>query len=429
MTALADQGVETLKQRARALRAQLDQLRAQGLKLDLTRGKPAPDQLTLSNDLEHAIGGDFRASDGTDVRNYGGLRGIPEARALGASLLGVAPSDVMAAGNSSLTLMYQVIDAALNFGLWGDTTQWRGEGETIRFICPVPGYDRHFTICQHFGIQMIAVPMNDDGPVMDTIESLVAEDRSIKGIWCVPKYSNPTGCVYADDVVRRLAQLPLRAGRGFLVCWDNAYAVHDLVFPGQVLSAIAAFAAAAGTADQVVQFCSTSKITFAGAGVGFLAASAGVLARFEQFLTAQAIGPDKLNQLRHARFLAAGVEPLMRQHAALIKPKFDAVLDRLEAGLGSLDIATWTTPKGGYFISFDTLPGLARRVVDLAKSAGVTLTPAGATYPYGKDPEDKNIRIAPTFPSLSDVEAAADIFTLCVELASVERLLHERGAA
>ncbi len=429
MTALRDQPVEALRARAAVLRARLDQLRAEGLKLDLTRGKPAADQLALSNGLESAIAGDFNATDGTDVRNYGGLKGIPEARALGASLLGIESADVMAAGNSSLTLMYQIVDAALNFGLWGEGSAWRKEGKPIKFLCPVPGYDRHFTICEALGIDMIPVSMNDHGPDMDSIEQLVASDPSIKGIWCIPKYSNPTGCVYSNETVARIARLPGRAGAGFLVCWDNAYAVHDLVHPAPQLASIATAAKAAGQYDHIVQFCSTSKITFAGAGVGFLAAAPAVMARFEKFLSAQAIGPDKVNQLRHARFLRDGVEPLMRRHAALIKPKFDAVLERLDASLAGLDIATWTAPKGGYFISFDTMPGLARRVVELAKSAGVTLTPAGATFPHGRDPEDKNIRIAPTFPKLADVEAAADVFTLCVEVASIERLLNERGAS
>ncbi|NJN50624.1 MAG: aminotransferase [Gammaproteobacteria bacterium] len=429
MTALAQASVSTLQARAVALRARLDQLRAQGLKLDLTRGKPGADQLALSNGLESAIGGDFRASDGTDVRNYGGLRGIPEARDLGATLLSVDAKDVMAAGNSSLTLMYQVIDAALHFGLWGDASRWRTADEPVKFLCPAPGYDRHFTICQSFGIEMIAVSMDERGPNLDEVEAMVAADASIKGIWCVPKYSNPTGCVYADAVVARLARLPASAGPGFLVCWDNAYAVHDLVQPAPRLAAIGPLAEAAGQVEHIVQFGSTSKITFAGAGVAFMAAGPGLMARFEKFLGAQEIGPDKVNQLRHARFLRDGVEPLMRGHATLIKPKFDAVLERLETSLGGLGIATWTVPKGGYFISFDTLPGLARRVVELAKSAGVTLTPAGATFPYGRDPEDKNIRIAPTFPSLGDVEAAADVFTLCVEVASIEHLLTQRGVA
>jgi len=429
VTALVAQSTDALRDRARTLSARLDQLRAQGLKLDLTRGKPATDQLELSNGLETALHGDFRARDGTDVRNYGGLRGIPEARALGAALLGVDPATVMAAGNSSLTLMYQTIDAALHFGLWGDDCRWRATNAPVKFLCPTPGYDRHFTICQSFGIEMINVPMTDAGPDMNAAEALVAADANIKGMWCVPKYSNPTGCIYSPEVVRRIAALPRVAGPNFLICWDNAYAVHDLEFPPPMLASISDAAEEAGTSLQIVQFCSTSKITYAGAGVGFVAAAPDVLDRLERFLSVQEIGPDKVNQLRHARFLEGRIELHMRAHAALIRPKFDAVLERLETGLAGLDIATWTRPQGGYFISFDTLPGLARRVVALAKSAGVTMTAAGATFPYGKDPLDRNIRIAPTFPSLRDVEAAAEVFTLCVELASIDHFLERRGAA
>jgi len=425
MTApLADRPTADLEQRLNQLAAQFDQLKASGLKLDLTRGKPAADQLDLSNALDGILGGDFRAGDGTDVRNYGGLRGIPEARALGAEILGVPADAVMAASNSSLTLMYQVVDAALNFGLWTEGSAWRHERDTrsaapIKFLCPVPGYDRHFTICQVLGIEMINVPQTDAGPDMDAVEQAVARDPLIKGIWCVPKYSNPTGCVYAPDTVARLARLGARAGAHFLVFWDNAYAVHDLEFPAPTLVDI-------GVSDHVVQFASTSKITFAGAGVAFLAASTTVLARFERYLAAQCIGPDKVNQLRHARFLAGRLDSHMRAQAACIRPKFDAVIERLDASLADLDIARWTRPKGGYFISFETRPGLARRVVALAREAGVTLTPAGATYPYGRDPADSNIRIAPTFPALKEVEAATEVFTLCVELASIEQILTER---
>jgi DNA-binding transcriptional MocR family regulator len=426
---LAARSTAELTARQRELSARYDQLKAQRLALDLTRGKPAAEQLALSDALDGVLGGDYRASDGTDVRNYGGLRGIPEARALGAEFLGLDAAEVMAAGNSSLTLMYQVVEAALTFGLAGEESAWRPLGRSnvpVRFLCPVPGYDRHFTICQSLGIEMIAVPLGDDGPDMDAVERQVAGDPSIKAIWCVPKYSNPTGCVYSDATVARLAQLPERAGANFLVLWDNAYAVHDLVDDPPHLANIAELARRAGTFDQIAIFGSTSKITFAGAGVAYLGGSQSFLGRFERHLAAQAIGPDKVNQLRHARFLAGRLTAHMRAHAALIKPKFDAVLTRLTQSLSGLDIARWTEPKGGYFISFDTRPGLARRVVALAKNAGVTLTPAGSTYPYGRDPEDTNIRIAPTFPRLSDIEAATEVFTLCVELASVEQILEQR---
>jgi DNA-binding transcriptional MocR family regulator len=429
---LAERSTAELSERRRTLSARFDQLKAQKLTLDLTRGKPAADQLALSDALDGCLAGDYRASDGTDVRNYGGLRGIPEARALGAELLGVAADDVMAAGNSSLTLMYQIVDAALGFGLLGAGSAWRPAGQppsTVRFLCPVPGYDRHFTICQSLGVEMVPVPLDHGGPDMDAVERAVSADPSIKGIWCVPKYSNPTGCVYSNETVARLARLPLKAGPGFLVLWDNAYAVHDLVDDPPALANVADLARREGTLDHVVMFASTSKITFAGAGVAFVAGSKSLLDRFEKYLSAQQIGPDKVNQLRHARFLAGRLGAHMRDHARLIGPKFEAVLARLEQSLGGLSIATWTKPKGGYFISFDTRPGLARRVVALAKEAGVTLTPAGSTWPYGKDPSDSNIRIAPTFPSLKDVEAATEVFTLCVELASIEQILLERGVA
>jgi len=425
--------LDELEQRRARLAARFDQLKAAGLKLDLTRGKPAADQLALSDGLDGVLGGDYRAADGTDARNYGGLRGIPEARRLGAEILGVPPDDVIAGGNSSLTLMYQIIEAALTFGLFGEGSAWREESiasrRAVKFLCPVPGYDRHFAICDALGIEMISVPMTDRGPDMDAVEREVAREPMLKAIWCVPKYSNPTGCVYDDATVERIARLPARAGKHFVVLWDNAYAVHDLTTPAPRLANVAALAKTAGQADHVVQFASTSKITFAGAGVAFVAGSAKVLARFEHYLGAMEIGPDKVNQLRHARFLSGRVAEHMRAHAALVKPKFAAVLQRLEASLGGLEVARWTEPHGGYFISFETRPGLAKKVVALARDAGVTLTPAGATHPHGRDPHDATIRIAPTFASLRDVEAATEVFALCVELASVEQIIASRSDA
>ena len=428
MNALAECSTEQLDQRARALTARLDQLRAAGLSLDLTRGKPAADQLDLSNELDGILRGDFRLKDGTDVRNYGGLLGIPEARALGANMLGTTADRVIAGGNSSLTLMHFVVDAALRYGLWGPQSAWQHAATRVKFLCPVPGYDRHFTICESLGIDMLTVPMTDAGPDMDAVEALVTADPSIKGMWCVPKYSNPTGCVYSDATVRRVAQLPKRAGAHFLVMWDNAYAVHDLDDSPPRLANITPSLEAEGTEDHVVQFTSTSKITFAGGGVAFLAASRAVVKALEQILGASTIGPDKVNQLRHVRFLEGHLHAHMQHHAALIRPKFGAVLERLEQSLGGLGVASWTHPRGGYFVSLDTLPGLAKRVVARAKAIGVTLTPAGATFPYGKDPQDRNIRIAPTFPSLADVEAATDVLVLCIELESIELILAGRRA-
>ncbi len=413
-----------LDARIQQLEARHQQLQARKLKLDLTRGKPATEQLDLSNDLDGILKGDYRLADGSDARNYGGLRGIPEARQLGAELLGTRAEVVMAGGNSSLTLMYQIVTTALNNGLWGPGSSWRAStgGKPVRFLCPAPGYDRHFAICEALGIEMIPVAIGPDGPDVAQLTELVSADPTIKGIWCVPKYANPTGCTYSDEVVRGLAALPKSAGEHFLVLWDNAYAVHHLQSPGDELSDLMAAAEAAGTADQVVMFSSTSKITFAGAGVAFLASSENVLKQFERQLGFATIGPDKVNQLRHVRFLSGRIDEHMRQHAELVKPKFDAVLAQLQSDLAGLDIASWTEPRGGYFISFDCRPGLAREIVRLAGEAGVTLTPAGATWPYGKDPQDSNIRLAPTFPSLSDVEAATEVFTLCVELASARQL-------
>jgi aspartate/methionine/tyrosine aminotransferase len=429
---LSARSTEQLQARARELAARLDQTKAAGLSLDLTRGKPASDQLDLSNELDGILRGDYRLKDGTDARNYGGLLGIPEARAFGASVLETTADRVIAGGNSSLSLMQLVVDTALRIGLWGADSAWQRESEKtrarVKFVCPVPGYDRHFAICESLGIEMVTAPMTDRGPDMDAVEALVASDPMIKGIWCVPKYSNPTGCVYAADVVRRIAQLPKKAGAHFLVMWDNAYAVHDLEMPGPRLEAIAPLLVAAGTQDNAVQFTSTSKITFAGAGVAFLASSPLVIKSLEKHLSSMTIGPDKVNQLRHVRFLEGRLSAHMQRHATLIRPKFQAVLERLEHSLGALGIASWTQPKGGYFISLDTLPGIAQRVVARARAIGVTLTPAGATFPYGRDPNDRNIRIAPTFPRLADVEAATDVFVLCVELESIEQILSQRGA-
>ena len=396
---------------------------AAGLALDLTRGKPAPAQLTLSDDLDGILGGDYRAEDGTDTRNYGGLLGIPEARRLGGQLLDVDAARVLAGGNSSLTLMYLFLETATIFGL-GDAPAWRTGGQPVRFLCPVPGYDRHFVVCASLGMELVPVPMNDDGPVMDEVERLVAEDEHLRGIWCVPKYSNPTGCVYSDAVVERIARLPKRAAPGFTVMWDNAYAVHDLVDDPPRLAPLMPLADAAGTSDAMVLFASTSKISFAGAGVAFLATGANTLAAFVERLGTLMIGWDKVNQLRHLRRFRdlAAVREHMRAQAALIAPKFAVVERVLTEGLGNSGLASWTRPKGGYFVSIDTLPGVASDVVALAAEAGVKLTPAGATWPGGSDPDDSNIRLAPTFPSIDDVERATGVLVDSIRLASARRL-------
>lgn len=396
--------------RQEALQATYDRYVDAGLKLDLTRGKPAASQLDLSNELDGILEGFYLLQDGTDVRNYGGILGIPEARELGANMLGTDPSQVMVGGNSSLNLMYHYIDQMVS--------QW---GEDISFLCPVPGYDRHFTICEHFNIKMIPVPLNDEGPDMSMIEELIKKDGSIKGIWCVPKYSNPSGHTYSAKVVAAFAQLPEIAAEDFRVFWDNAYVVHDLQEPGDELPSLLKLAGKAGTDEQIVEFASTSKITFAGAGISFLATGVNGLKTFEAYLSDQMIGFDKVNQLRHVRFLKdnQGIKAHMAKHREIIKPKFDLVLDKLDASLGGKNLATWTAPKGGYFISLDTLPGLASIVVAMAAKAGVKLTPAGATYPYGLDPDDTNIRLAPTYPELHELEQAMDVFVTCLELASL----------
>ena len=405
------------------LEGRFDSLKGANLNLDLTRGKPAAEQLDLADELDGCLGGNYVAEDGTDVRNYGMLRGLPEARALGARLLDVAPGEVIAGGNASLTLMFFVLDAAMNVGLTG--TPWRDAGR-VKCLCPVPGYDRHFALADALGMELVTVPMADTGPDMDVVEDLVENDPDVRCIWCVPKYSNPTGCIYSEETVRRLTELPRRqAGddrQPFLVLWDNAYTVHDLTFPPPRLTPILPLAKAAGTEDSIAMFASTSKITFAGSGISFVGGSANFLDAVETRLSILMVGPDKVNQLRHARFLAQDrLEAHMRAHAEIVAPKFEAVQRGLERGLGGTGLATWTDPKGGYFVSLDTRPGLAKAVVALAGELGVALTPAGATFPHGYDPEDRNIRIAPTLATREEVESGIDVLSLCVKVAAARQ--------
>lgn len=416
---LTELNLDELERLEASLSDALELHKGNRIKVDLTRGKPAADQLALSDPMETILDGKFVASDGSDTRNYGGLRGLPEARALGAEILDVDVERVLCWGNSSLALMHLVADTALRFGLWGDDRRWN-RSPAPKLLAPVPGYDRHFSLSESLGLELVPVPMNDDGPDMQRVLALIRDDASIKGIWCVPKYSNPTGCVYSDAVVAALAQIPGEAAADdFVVLWDNAYAVHDFEFPGRRLAPIMAHADQAGTADHVVSFASTSKITWASAGLGFVAGSETVLRALEQRMNYFSIGPDKVNQLRHAKFLSGRLSEHMASHAALIKPKFDAVERTLRDGLGGLDVARWTTPRGGYFVSLDTRPGLAGEVAGLAADAGLNLTPPGATFPYNRDPDDANLRIAPTFATLDDVKVAMDILVLCVKLASV----------
>lgn len=425
MTPLADRSPEELADLETTLQRDLDLQRANRLSLDLTRGKPGPDQLALSAAIDEPPDS-YLATDGTDARNYGALRGLPEARALGAELLGVEPGRVFAAGNSSLFLMFQVVETALRRGLWADERRW-SSSDPPRMLAPAPGYDRHFTVCEKLGIDMLAVPMLDSGPDMDAVHELTREDPSVKGIWCVPKYSNPTGCIYSDATVAALAELPERAAADdFVVLWDNAYAVHDFEFPSAPLANLYQLALAAGTEDHVALFASTSKITYANGGLAFCAGSDALLGALQRTLEVMMIGPDKVSQLRHARFLAGRIEEHMARHAELLKPKFELVDRILEQELGGLGIATWTKPKGGYFVSLDVLPGTAARVVDLARDVGLKLTPAGATFPYGRDLDDRNIRIAPTFTVGDDLQTAMGVLTRCVQLACVQQL---RGKA
>lgn len=413
---------EQLENWRKELRAQYADYQQRKLSLDLTRGKPSAEQLALSDALDGNLHGNYTL-DNTDLRNYGGLEGLPSARKLGAALLGLDPAEVIAGGNSSLTLMYQAMQYAWMLGPDGKSA-WRNEAG-VKFLCPSPGYDRHFAICEQLGIEMIAVRLTDNGPDMDQVEALIKADASIKGMWCVPKYSNPTGCVYSAETVDRIAALGKIAAANFRVFWDNAYVVHDLTDNAPALANIMERCRVHGTEHSVLQFTSTSKITHAGAGVAFMGASKENLAVFCKQLGIATIGPDKVNQARHLAFLADAptVQQHMKKHAAILKPRFDCVLQHLQTAFASSDLGEWTAPVGGYFVSFNTRAGLATTVVKLAAEAGVKLTPAGATFPYGKDPENRNIRLAPSFPKLEEVDLCMAIFTTCVKLASVEQAL------
>lgn len=406
-----------------ALEAEYQQQCALGLKLDMSRGKPGADQLDLCEGLLTAVSTSEEAIlNGTDLRNYGGLDGIAPMKALFAELLGVSEKEVMVGGNSSLNMMFDTIARAMLFGILGEKP-WSQQGE-IKFLCPSPGYDRHFAVCEAFGISMIPVAMKQDGPDMDVVEKLVAEDASIKGIWCVPKYSNPQGITYSDEVVTRFANLK-PAAKDFRIFWDNAYCVHDLTDTPDQLKEILAACKEAGNPNLVFEFASTSKVSFPGGGVAVMVASEENLDAAKKIITFQTIGPDKINQMRHVRYFkdANGVRAHMKRQAALLKPKFDIVCDTLEKELSGLGIASWVRPNGGYFVSLDVLPGCAKAVHTLLKDANVVMTKAGATYPYGNDPQDSNLRIAPTLPTVAELEAAMKMLCLCVRLAAVNKLL------
>ncbi|NLG45486.1 aminotransferase class I/II-fold pyridoxal phosphate-dependent enzyme [Gordonia sp. (in: high G+C Gram-positive bacteria)] len=413
--------VDELRTTQEDLRTRYATLQAAGLKLDLTRGKPAPDQLDLSNEMLSLPGEVYTSPDGTDCRNYGGVTGLPGLREIFGELLGTGAERTIALGNASLQAMHDITVHSLLSGNPDSDKPW--SAEPIKFLCPAPGYDRHFGITERYGIEMITVPMNPDGPDVDACAALTAADPSIKGMWLVPTYSNPTGYSVSDEVARKLVAMP--AAADFRIYWDNAYAVHTLVDEAPAPLPILDLAAEAGNPDRVYVFGSTSKITFAGAGVAFFASSKTNLDWFVKNTGVSTIGPDKLNQLRHLMFLrdADGVRELMGRHRALIAPKFAKVLEILEDRLADSKIASWTHPEGGYFISLDVVDGAAARTIELAKDAGIALTAAGSTYPYKKDPRDENIRLAPTFPSIEELATAMDGVATCALLAATEVLL------
>ena len=413
------------EQELSALCERYQNFQARGLSLNMARGKPGKAQLDLVSDMLTVLTDPADCMDGNvDVRNYGELTGIPSAKRLFADLLGTAPEEILVGGNASLNLMYDLIAKAYTHGLLHSQRPWSKE-ETVKFLCPSPGYDRHFKISASFGMEMITVPMTAEGPDMDQVEEAV-KDPAVKGMWCVPKYSNPEGIVYSDAVVDRIAALR-PAAPDFALMWDNAYCVHEIYGKFVPFRDILTLCREQGNADMVYEFASTSKITFPGAGVAVMAASRDNQKYYESLLTFQTISYDKVNQLRHVRYLKdkAGVLALMQRHAAILAPKFTAVLDALRTEIAPLQIATWTEPKGGYFVSVNAMPGTAKRVVALMKEAGVILTGAGATYPYGKDPADSNIRIAPSLPPVEELQQAMEVFCLCLRIAALEKLSGE----
>lgn len=419
---------EQLLQEKAKLTAIYKKFQQSGLKLDMSRGKPSVEQLDLSMGMMDVLGSDqdLKCDDGTDCRNYGVVDGIQEAKVLLGDMIECHPDNIIIYGNSSLNVMYDTISRSMTHGVMGNTPWCKLD--KVKFLCPVPGYDRHFSITEYFGIEMINVPMLPTGPDMDMVEKLVSEDEAIKGIWCVPKYSNPQGITYSDETVRRFARLK-PAAKDFRIYWDNAYGVHHLYDIDQDnLIEILAECKRAGNPDMVYKFCSTSKITFSGSGIAALAASLNNLEEIKKQISIATIGHDKVNQLRHVRFFGDihGMMEHMRKHANILRPKFEMILDTFDKELAGLGIGSWIRPKGGYFICFDAMDGCAKAIVSKAKKAGMVMTPAGAPFPYGKDPRDSVIRIAPTYPTLEDLRLATEIFVVCVKLVSINKILETK---
>lgn len=415
--------MQTNEERLESLQKSYEQYKSQNLNLNMARGKPCPEQLDLSNGIMDILtsGDSLKSTDGTDLRNYGGIDGLPEAKELFSQILEVDTDEIVIGGNSSLAMMHDSIAQAMMHGVPDGNGPWAKQ-EKVKFLCPSPGYDRHFAICELFNIEMVIVDMKEDGPDMDQVEKLVREDEAVKGIWCVPKYSNPTGIVYSDEVVDRLASMETKAA-DFRIFWDNAYAIHHLTDEPKEIKNLLDECKKQGSPNRVLMFSSTSKVTFPGSGVAMLAASEENLDRFRKNISFQTIGPDKLNQKRHVEFFKNmdGLKAHMKKHAAIIEPKFRAVIEILDQQLSGKGIASWDRPDGGYFISLDTPEGCAKEVVSMASDLGVTLTGAGATFPYNNDPKDQNIRIAPTFPSEAELRKAIEVLCVCIELTSMKK--------
>ncbi len=420
---MSNQDFNELKEERESLLTKFESFKDRNLALDMTRGKPCPKQLDISLPMLNLVSeNNYKASNGTDCRNYGGLDGIPEVKKLFSEYIEVSEDEIIIGGNSSLNLMHDTIVNAYVYGVSEDETPW-GKIPKIKFLCPSPGYDRHFAICETLGIEMIIVDMDENGPDMDQVEKLVLSDDSIKGIWCVPKYSNPTGITYTNEVVERLSKMQTKAS-DFRIFWDNAYNYHHLTDERPELLNILTTCRDMGNPDRPFIFGSTSKITFAGAGLSMIGSSKKNIGYIKSKIAFQTIGPDKLNQLRHFNFFENidGLDKHMIKHGEILKPKFDMITEILDKKLGGSGLASWSNPKGGYFISLDTLEGCATRVIELANEAGVKLTPAGSTYPLKKDPKDRNIRIAPSLPETDELELAMEVLTVCIKLASIEVL-------